>query len=176
MVMGEDLAAKFRNFVESVSKRIPGYAGYLEREERRESDKLLRTHLESSLRAAKDRIDKIAVKFTDAGSIGLLKPINRATKMIEKIADRIRFADYGYSGFFDLERIGENELEKIYNFDVGLQTGIEEIGRKVDKVEAALGGVTETEAALAALLQELEGLGNRLSQREGVITGGLKDG
>jgi len=75
-----------------------------------------------------------------------------------------------------LERIGENELEKIYNFDVGLQTGIEEIGRKVDKVEAALGGVTETEAALAALLQELEGLGNRLSQREGVITGGLKDG
>ncbi|MFQ5907085.1 MAG: hypothetical protein ACE5JA_11020 [bacterium] len=174
--MGEDLAAKFRNFVESVSKRIPGYAGYLEREERRESDKLLRTHLESSLRAIKNKIDKIAVKLTDAGSIGLLKPINRATKMIEKVADRIRFADYGYSGFFDLERIGESELEKIYNFDMGLQAGIEAIGKKVDGVESVLGGVTETESALSALLEELEGFDNRLSQRESVIAGGLKDG
>ena len=167
-----DLAEKFRQTVEFVAKHVPGYAGYLKREERRESDKLLRGHLEALLRALKGRIDKIAVKLTDAGSIGLLKPINTATKLIEKVADRVRFADYGYSGFFDLEKIGESELEKIYEFDKGLQTGIEEIAKKVKRVADALGGVTETEAALNALVEELGNFDNRLSQRESVITGG----
>jgi len=167
-----DLAEKFRQTVEFVGKHVPGYAGYLKREERRESDKLLRGHLEALLRALKGRIDKIAVKLTDAGSIGLLKPINTATKLIEKVADRVRFADYGYSGFFDLEKIGESELEKIYEFDKSLHTGIEEIAKKVKRVAEALGGVTETEAALNALVEELENFDNRLSQRESVITGG----
>ncbi len=174
--MADDLAGKFRNFVESVSKHIPGYAGYLKREERRESDKLLRNHLESSLRAHKEKLDRIAVKITDARSIGLLKPVNTATKMMEKVIDRIRFADYGYSGFFDLERIGEEELAKIYDFDVSLGSLVEEVGRKVDRVASVMGGVQETEVALSALVAELENLDGRLSERESVISGGLKDG
>jgi len=167
-----DLAERFRQTVEFVAKHVPGYAGYLKREERRESDKLLRRHLEGLLRALKGKIDKIAVKLTDAGSLGLLKPINRATKMFEKIADRVRFADYGYSGFFDLEKVGESKLEKMYDFDKGLETGIEDIAKTVKKVGDALGGVTETETALNALVEELENFDNRLSQRESVITGG----
>lgn len=167
-----DLAERFRQTVEFLAKHVPGYAGYLKREERRESDKLLRGHLEGLLRGLKARVDKVAVKLTDAGSIGLLKPINTATKLIEKVADRIRFADYGYSGFFDLEKIGESELGKMYDFDKGLQIGIEEIAKKVKRVGDALGGVTETETALNALVEELEDFDNKLSQRESVITGG----
>jgi hypothetical protein len=167
-----DLSERFRNAVEFLAKHTPGYAGYLTREERRESDKLLRTHLEASLRDIKGKLDSIAVKIADAGSIGLLKPVNTATKMLEKITDRIRFADYGYSGFFDLEKIGERELENMYNFDKNLQTGIDEIGKKVNKVANALGGVAETDMALSDLVQELENFDNTLSQRESTITGG----
>jgi hypothetical protein len=174
--MPEDLAEKFRDFVESVAKRIPGYAGYLKREERRESDKLLRSHLEASLRAHKEKLDRIAVKITDAGSIGLLKPINTATKLIEKVIDRIRFADQGYAGFFDLERIGEPELEKLYQFDLGLGEGVDEIGKRVAKVAGAMGGVAETEAALTKLVSGLEDFNDKLSERESTITGGLRDG
>jgi hypothetical protein len=174
--MADDLADKFRNFVESVSKHIPGYAGYLKREERRESDKLLRSHLESSLRAHKEKLDRIATKIADARSFGLLKPVNTATKMMEKIIDRVRFADYGYSGFFDLERVGEEELGKIYDFDSSLRSLVEEVGKKVDKVASVMGGVQETEVALSALVAELENLDSRLTERESVISGGLKDG
>jgi hypothetical protein len=176
MKMAEDLADKFRDFIDSVAKRIPGYAGYLKREERRESDKLLRNHLEASLRAHKEKLDRIAVKITDAGSLGLLKPINTATKMMEKAVDKVRFADQGYSGFFDLERIGEPELEKLYNFDVGLQQGVDEIGKKVARVAGAAGGVAESEGALSVLVQELEKFIGRLAERESAMTGGVADG
>jgi hypothetical protein len=174
--MAEDLAEKFRKFVDSVAKRIPGYAGYLKREERRESDKLLRNHLETSLREHKEKLDRIAVKITDAGSLGLLKPINTATKMMEKVVDKVRFADQGYSGFFDIERIGEPELEKLYSFDMGLQQGVDEIGKKVAKVAGAMGGVAETESALSVLVQELEKFNDRLAERESAMTGGSRDG
>ena len=174
--MAEDLADKFRGFVETVAKKIPGYAGYLKREERRDSDKLLRNHLEKSLRAHKDKLDRIAVEITDAGSIGLLKPINTATKMMEKVVDRVRFADRGYSGFFDRDRIGEPELEKLYNFDMGLEQGVDEIGRKVAKVAGAMGGVAETESALSVLVEELEKFNDRLTERESAITAEVTDG
>ena len=42
-----------RNWIERLSSKIPGYSGYVDRERRRDIDKLHREHLADRLRALK---------------------------------------------------------------------------------------------------------------------------
>jgi hypothetical protein len=62
-----------------------------------------------------------------------------ATKM-QTFIDKVSNAAYGYAGFFDAIKIKEDELAKIYQFDVALLEMSDEVSRAIDNVETSIGG------------------------------------
>jgi hypothetical protein len=120
-----------RNFLEKIADWIPGLKGYRAREDRRETDKRLRDYLATRLDVAQDRVDEIKLDLTNRGNLAALQDVGQLHRKLQRITDTMRFATYGYSGFFDQLKIKEDELDVIYQHDL-------QIMGQVEALEAAL--------------------------------------
>jgi len=116
--MSEEKA--FKNWIDKIAKSIPGFKGYYRKEERRETDQLLREKIANNLKAIKDVLNEKGRLVTKSGDLSPLDEIARIDKKLEKITDSIRYADYGYSGFFDQKKVSESTLRAIYKVDLAL--------------------------------------------------------
>ena len=116
--MGEEKALK--KWIDKIAKSIPGFKGYYKEEERRETDQLLREKVAKKLKAIKDVLNEKGRLVTKSGDLSPLDEIARIDKKLEKLNDSIRYADYGYSGFFDQKEISIDTLRSIYKADLDL--------------------------------------------------------
>ena len=164
-----DIGKGLRNLIEKIAYHIPGYAGYQKREQRRETDHLYRMHLVDKMRAIKRSFDEVSNEITNMGNLDLLKPVDRIYKKLEKVTDRIRFADHGYKGFFDVVSVDFPELEKLYNFDLSMNDDIAALKEKVEMLTKAL----DTDSLLPhleAFMKSIDEFNEKIISRDEVIT------
>lgn len=138
----DKIVAKVREDIDPFKKilnHIPGFKGYIERQSRRDSDKLLRETVASRYEEQWGRVSKLQRDFISQGEIGMIDELEAAAIKLRTFADRIRRAPRGYSGLFDAVKINEEELNNIYLYDATMLEMAEEIGRSVDNVEASIG-------------------------------------
>lgn len=119
--------------------KIPGFSGYIERQNRRASDKLLRETVATRFEALWQRISSIQRDLINQGEIGSLDEMEAAAIKLRQFIDRVRTAAYGYSGFFDAIKINQEELAQVYQYDLALLTMGDEIEKGIDNVEASIG-------------------------------------
>ncbi len=124
-----------RNWLERVGDKIPGYGGYADRERRRDADKAHREQLADRLRATKQPLNDVIRELTSSGHLSKVGAADRIAKKIDKAEQRLRFATYGYTGFFDAVEINAPQLDAIYQFDLALVEQIEEIARLVSEYQ-----------------------------------------
>jgi hypothetical protein len=168
MSNGYEQAKAQRNILERIGDKIPGYRGFQDRELRRDVDRMLREHLASDLGRLKAAVRDRARSYTDAGKIGVLSAFDRIDRQIDGLSQAIRFADYGATGLFDPVKIGEAELERIYQFDLSVVDDLALIESEIAKLPAP--GGEDPAAALEQLLQMVRGLDAKWRQREQVIS------
>jgi hypothetical protein len=125
-------------FKRLVSK-IPGFSGYIDRQKRRDADKLLRDALAEELEDLWNRISGLQRELINQGEIGFIDDLEAAAIQIRTLADRIKRAPRGYSGLFDAVNINEPELEKMYGYDLKMLDTVDDLERAVDNVELSIG-------------------------------------
>ena len=133
---------------------IPGFKGYIERQNRREADKLLRDTVARRFDEQWKRASQLQVDMVSQGMIAYVDDMERATLQLRTFIDKISTAPRGYSGLFDAVKINEKELEAIYQYDAAFFDLAEQIGRALDNVEASLGD----EGALPAAIRNLSSI------------------
>jgi hypothetical protein len=134
-----DQALGGRNWLEKIANRIPGFSGYQNRETRREVDGLWRRHLASRCDEVRAKLQGKIRDLSEKGDLLSISGLDGAEKAIDGLANRLRTADAGYSGFFDAIKVGEAELEAVYHFDVEFAERVEELDRLVASVGASGG-------------------------------------
>ncbi|MFC1936664.1 hypothetical protein ACFLYP_03245 [Chloroflexota bacterium] len=154
-----------------IASKIPGFDGYIERQNRRAADKLLREQIADKYSILRKRVSDLMQDLANEGEISLLDDLEKAASKLQTFIDKVENASYGYSGFFDAVKINEEELTKLYQFDLALIEGADEIGRAIDNVEASIGtdGLPAAVRHLVSLTRELVVL---FDSREEVITSG----
>ena len=167
MTNGFDEAKAQRNWLERLGEKIPGFRGFQDRELRREVDKMQREYLAGSIADLKGVVRDRARAYTDAAQIGSLHLFDRLDRRLDGLSQAIRFSDYGVTGFFDVEKIGEAELEKVYEFDLSLLGEIEDLTGSLSAIPSP--GQGDPEAGVEAALQKLSDLEERWSGRGTII-------
>jgi hypothetical protein len=157
-----------QNCFEQLAAHIPGYRGYMEKERRRDIDKLHREHLATELQRLKSPLHNLARELSECNRLLETKPIERAASKLDKIENRIRYASYGYSGFFDVVKVREAELDRIYQFDLGLVANVEAVRAKVAEL-ASSSEAAALKAAARALEQAIDHLDAQFNQRHKAI-------
>ena len=109
--------------LEKISRIIPGMAGYQEREKRREADRAVRAQAALEVSRCRERLSEAMNDLSRAGGAGNLRALGTLDRLMakfERVEDELRFAPSGYAGWFDGEGITLEDLEKIYEYDLGL--------------------------------------------------------
>jgi hypothetical protein len=168
MSNGYEEARGQRNWLEKLGDKIPGYRGFQDRELRRDVDRTLREHLASELGRLKTVLRDRSRAWVDAGKIGALNGFDRLDRQLDGLSQAIRFSDYGASGLFDPVKIGEPELQRLYEFDLSVVNDLAQLESGVATLPAP--GGEDPAAALDRLLQEARALDGKWRQREQVIS------
>jgi len=150
---------------------IPGFGGYVERQNRRDADKLLRDTVARRFEEQWKRASQLQEDMVGSGMIAYVDDMEKAAIQLRTFIDRISNAPRGYSGLFDAVKINEKELEAIYQFDAAFFDLAEQVARANDNVEASMGD----EAALPAAIRNLTSLARLANEtynkRSEVVTG-----
>jgi hypothetical protein len=133
---------------------IPGFSGYVERQNRRDADKLLRTAVARRFEEQWSRVSNLQSELVSKGMIKYVDDVEKAALNLRTFIDKISTAARGYSGLFDAVKINEKELEKIYQFDLAFFQLGDQVKGGVDNLEASL----NDETALPASIRNLTSL------------------
>jgi hypothetical protein len=161
-----DKARAGQNVLEGIANAVPGFQGYRDKEMRRDSDRLQREHLASRLEESKKVLNRLADRATRGGSLDPINDIETAKKRLDRVANRIRYADRGYAGFFDTVKVDERTLQRVYEFDMALLEAVEAIRAMLAGAEGA-----DAAAAVKGAVAEIDALDARLSEREAILSG-----
>jgi hypothetical protein len=164
-------AQEQRNALEKVIDAIPGWGGYQKRQKRREADRLLRQTLADKLGEQRRRLDKAQKELLSHGRLDLVDDVESAVTQLKTFTDRIRFASYGYAGLFDAVKIGENELQQIYDFDAALLDYVGRLDTANDHLRSAISEGEGLEEVIGVIQDIVQEANNTFDQREHLILG-----
>ena len=153
---------------------IPGFNGYVERQNRRDADKLVRATVARRFDELVKRASALQTDMVGAGKLDSVGEMEKAVTQLRTFMDKISTAARGYSGLFDAVKINEKELEQLYTFDLAFFDLGDQIGHGLDNVEASMGD----DAALPAAIRNIITLGRQavdtFNRRSEAFTGSGK--
>jgi len=159
------METKTSTFFSRLAARIPGYTGYVAKEERRETDRALRGAIATRLLSRTNVLDRQMADAARLMQLDALEPLEFTRRRLEALADRIRTAPAGYGGFFDAVTIGVAELEGIGRYDLALNDAVEVL---VDELGALRAG---DRPALDHLLSSVQAVEDAVRGRDRIVSG-----
>jgi hypothetical protein len=153
-----------------LAEHLPGFAGYRDAGIRRQADALVRDHLVGLLDDLLGRAQQIVSAWADAGKLAYLDKLDRLVGRLRKVRDGLRYADYGYTGWWDAAKIKDEQLNAMYDYDLKMRDTIVAIDTTVTDLATA----TEADlmAKMAAAEEQIDRLQNAVDHR-GEMTAGL---
>ena len=166
-------AKKQMRLGERIVAAIPGFRGYKEKELRRESDKLIRNHLHRKLSESKDDLKAVFQKLADRRYFDVITDMDRLMAKVDRITEKVNHASYGYSGFFDVVKVTEENLDRMIDFDNKLVDEADGLGADVDafKAEIAKGETKNAKEEIQDITDKIEAFEETFDKRAEVILG-----
>lgn len=161
-----DAVAEDRDPIKKLLSRIPGFKGYIERSDRRQSDKLLRETIANEYETQYQRISGLQRALISQGGLAYIDDLENASIKLRQFIDRVRTASYGYAGLFDAIKIKEEELSAIYQYDAALLEKVNSVSAAIDNVDASIGtdGLPASIRNLISVSQECVDIFNKRSE------------
>ena len=169
--------------------KLPGFKGYMEKETRRDADKLIRDVLAQRFGAQLDRLSDVQNELLSNGGFEFVDDVEGAAVKLRTFIDRVKTAPRGYAGLFDAIQVKEEQLDQLYNFEYQLLAEVDTLSGAIDQVRMALGTLpapapaegeappaTGSEAlkpAIAALRQTCARLNDLYDKREHLLLGSI---
>jgi hypothetical protein len=149
--------AREETALKRLASRIPGIGSYMEKNMRRDADKLL-TESQGDL-------------LNVSGGLALMDDVEAVQKKLQLLGDRLRTAVYGYAGWFDAVAIREEELDALYDYDTALLVGVDRIGEGISAFNQAVMAEENVKPALAEMKSFLIELHEYVDRRRDVLMG-----
>lgn len=127
--------------------KIPGFKGYMEKETRRDADKLVRNVIASRFTDQLDRLTEVQTELIPNGGFEFLDEVEQSAVKLRTFIDRVKTAPRGYAGVLDAVRVKEDQLDQLYNFDLALVNEVDNLARAIDNCKIALGTMPAPAAA-----------------------------
>jgi hypothetical protein len=162
-----------RGLLERIMGYIPGYRGYKEKEMRRESDRLVRMEVVSSLKTAKTAFrrrlaDPVAVQKLSSEDTYRYEAF---TYRLDRVTQRVDRAVVGYAGMFDAIRVREDRLNAVIQYDISMVEKAQAIKADVDKLDSMQTGADDWGTAMDTLISKVDEFDTFIDERAGVLRG-----
>ena len=127
-----------RGLIKKIELVIPGFRGYRKREDLRIADSLLRSQLADRIRIVRRNIESCRDSLTKKMEFDFLEDAGSLVNQIAMIEGKIRHAEQGYTGVSPDYRIEEDELNRLYEWDLSLISHIDELITSATTLQQAI--------------------------------------
>ena len=159
-----------RGLIKKIQLKIPGYAGYRRREDIRNADILLRNQVADQVKAVRNQLEGVRDDMAAAGKYQGLQPIGNLIFLMQATEGKVRHAEGGYSGISANIRVEEPELDKLYEYDYSMLTGLDALAALIPQIQAAADPASFN-TALKAFGDALKAFDQAFDQRMILISG-----
>lgn len=159
--------------LQDIARIIPGYGGYIDRERRRDTDKMLRDQLARQYASEQDGLTRLTQQAVSSGKIEFAGKIEGIQQTLNRFIARLQTAPRGYAGWWEVAQIKKEDLDELYQFDMGLAAGVQQLHDAVAKASAALAG-DGFGAALDALRDLADNLNKQFDARTNFVALGKR--
>lgn len=167
----EELRSGHEEMIEALARKIPGFAGYLDRERRRDADKLQRDTVAKGTVALKARIQDVQEELLNAGDMKQMTRLGEINNRLDRVTERLRHANQGYAGFFSQNQVNLEELTAVYEFDLALFNHLEAAEEALEKLRRAADTKDNVGTAASDLERTVKDLDAKLDERERLLKG-----
>jgi len=156
-----------KDLVDRLIGRLPGYAGYVEKGEMYEADRVVRGFIAGKLLSYKKVVDGVINDQARKGELSRLTDLESINSLLEKVHKKCAHADYGTSGGMSHVTVSQDDSNKILEFDWRMIGKADELEPEIAKMEGAGGETLDAEIKrIRKLIGEFE---NAFDQRKNVI-------
>ncbi len=175
-------------FAKLLSK-LPGFKGYMEKETRRDADKIVRDVVAAKFSDQLDRLTELQTDLLSNGGFEYVDDVEQSAVKLRTFIDRVKTAPRGYGGLFDAVQVKEEQLDQLYNFDYQLLSESDNLATAIDQCRVALGvmpappaaegtapaptGLEALKPALSTVKRVCTGLNDLYDKRQHVLVGSL---
>ncbi len=155
------------SWLERIKRYIPGYDGYVNKDNMRELDTILRNSIAEKLESNKTHIKNAVLTLSQSGKLFETSNIEKLEKKNESIIAKLRSASRGYSGAFDVKKINEDTLNRLYEFDYNLLSFAENINRDFSDLESK--AKTDIKDQTDLVSKNLDDFLEKFTERENIL-------
>jgi hypothetical protein len=159
-----------RGSLERLVARIPGFKGYQDKAARRKADRMLRDFIVGEIDKRVSRMVQIEKLVLDKAGLSYMSKTRSTKDKMQMYQDRLKAAAPGYSAMWAANKIGAEELEKLYSFDENQIRYADKFDKALDALEKAVSSKEGIDDALAALDQLAQEANDAFLLREDVLT------
>ena len=164
-----DIIKSRESFLEKIKRFIPGYSGYVNRDNSRELDTILRNQLATGLELNKPKIKNTVINLSRNKKLFEAADIDKIDKKNEMVIAKFRSAARGYSGAFDVVKIKEDKLNMLYEFDASLLTNVQDVGNLFTELENNSAADLNLKDSINKVSGSLDSLIKKFDERENLL-------
>ncbi len=157
------------SWLEKIKRYIPGYDGYVNRDNSRELDTIPRNKLAVLLDENKTKLKNTVSVLSENGNLLSVTGLDKIDKKNETVIAKLRSAARGYSGAFDVVKIKEDKLNQLYQFDGSLLENAEAVCNKFADLETKAKAKEDLSAHVSEISDTLDGFLNKFDEREDIL-------
>ncbi len=156
-------------WLEKIKRYIPGYDGYVNKDNSRELDTILRTKLANRLEENKTKLKNTVLALSRDGKLLETGDLEKLEKKNENSIAKLKSAARGYSGLFDVSKINEMKLNQLYEFDYNLLSYVENLNKGFADLETKANAKEDLKAYILQMSQSLDDLLKKFDERESIL-------
>ncbi|MBN1389908.1 MAG: hypothetical protein JXA22_04625 [Candidatus Thermoplasmatota archaeon] len=161
-----------RGWIKKLQNFLPGYKKYRTCEDLRAADSMLRKELAIRLSHVEESIKRSREEITRNMEMDLINRIGELVNISHRLTEKVRHAEQGYAPWISGDvRIEEDELNKLYEYDLSLVDHIEKLFNEAKKLEeATINKATDRTQRLASMRGSIEEFESVFGQRIAKVT------
>lgn len=160
-----------RGIIAKIQGFIPGFSGYRAKEDIRAADNMLRIQIAGRIAAIRADLEGCRAVMTDNGQFQGLDRVGSLVNKMKAIEGNVRHAPQGYSGIGARIKVGEAELNKLYEYDLALLTSLADLGAEVTAIKGLASAGGDVNGGLAKAGVTLNGFEAAFKKRMDAVTG-----
>lgn len=157
------------SFLERIKRFIPGYNGYVDKDNARELDTILRNAIVAKLERNKQKIINTVSNMSRNKKLFEYTNMDKIEKKNETVIAKFKTVARGYSGAFDIIKIKDDKLSKLYEFDESLLINVDRLELMFNKLVLLSSTNNDIKVVIADISDSLEALINKFDERNNIL-------
>ncbi len=168
-----DRVEEDKGILKKIQSYIPGFSGYRRREDLRDADKMLRMQLAERLGKQRRGLEESRGLLRTTYGSKELETLGGLISNFKRLEGLVAHAQMGYSGFAADIQIKEDELNRLYEFDVAMLDHMTAMATSIDSLKNALMAADEQVSfkELMTIKARITDFEDQFSKRMRVIEG-----